>query len=317
MTAWLLYALICLIWGSTWLAIKVGLEGVPPFLGAGLRFLIASSVFFIWNALRGGRLRLERDDKICVASAGILSFTFGYALVYWAEQHITSGLTAILYSTMPLMVALLSRFWMQSERITLKKLCGIFIGIAGTLFLFWPQERMSALQYWAMAGVLASVVTAAVNLVILKKYSQKSDIFALNAFAMLIGTVLLLGSSFVLEAGREVSFNRSNVLALIYLALMGSVVTFATYYHLIKVMPATVLSMITLIIPVVAVLLGWALLHETLELKTWAGMALVLGGSAFALAPSAELRGPGCVRDAADREDAPVFLKRNEKFGKM
>ena len=89
-----LYALICLIWGSTWLVIKIGLVGVPPFLGAGLRFALASAVLLALVLLRGGAPPLGRDDRIAVLSCGLASFTLSYACVYWAEQHISSGLTA-------------------------------------------------------------------------------------------------------------------------------------------------------------------------------------------------------------------------------
>src|SRR5579884_1679158 len=101
-----LYALICLIWGSTWLVIKIGLEGVPPFLGAGLRFTLAAAVLLALGAARGPQPPLDRDDRISVWSSGLLSFTLSYACVYWAEVYISSGLTAILYCTMPLIVAL-------------------------------------------------------------------------------------------------------------------------------------------------------------------------------------------------------------------
>src|SRR4029079_14803137 len=94
-----LYALLCLIWGSTWLAIKVGLIGVPPFLGAGLRFLLAVLLVGLVLAARGKRLLLSRDDKICVLSLGLLVFWLDYACLYWAETRISSGLTAILFST--------------------------------------------------------------------------------------------------------------------------------------------------------------------------------------------------------------------------
>src|SRR5271155_4916803 len=96
----LLYTLICLIWGSTWLVIKIGLEGVPPFLGAGLRFTLASAVLFALAAARRTKIRLTRDDRISILSCGLLTFTLSYACVYWAEQYISSGLTAILYSPM-------------------------------------------------------------------------------------------------------------------------------------------------------------------------------------------------------------------------
>src|SRR4249920_3902756 len=126
-----LYALICLIWGSTWLAIKVGLVGVPPFLGAGLRFLLATVLIGTVLAIRGKRLRLTRDDQICVLSLGLLVFWLDYAAVYWAEFRISSGLTAILFSTMPLMTAVLSAYWTRSETLSGRKVVGILVGVLG------------------------------------------------------------------------------------------------------------------------------------------------------------------------------------------
>src|SRR5213596_3017738 len=93
------YALLSLIWGSTWLAIKVGLVGVPPFLGAGLRFLLSAAGVGLVLAARRKRIDLTRDDRVCVLSLGILVFWLDYGLVYWAEVHIASGLTAVLFST--------------------------------------------------------------------------------------------------------------------------------------------------------------------------------------------------------------------------
>src|SRR6478672_7274525 len=113
-----LYVLICLIWGSTWLAIKIGLVGVPPFLGAGLRFLLSTMIIGVVLAARRQRFRLTRDDKICVLSLGLLVFWLDYAAVYWAETRISSGLTAILFSTMPLTTALLSAYWTRSETLS-------------------------------------------------------------------------------------------------------------------------------------------------------------------------------------------------------
>src|SRR5689334_17736258 len=127
----LLYSLVCLIWGSTWLVVKIGLNGVPPFLSAGLRFLVSTAVLFAILLLRREKIRLTRDDKISIACCGLLSFGFTYACVYWAEQYISSGLTAVLYCLMPLFVAILSHFWMRSETLSLRKLGGIALGLLG------------------------------------------------------------------------------------------------------------------------------------------------------------------------------------------
>src|SRR5687768_17443095 len=100
--------MLCLIWGSTWLAIKVGMVGVPPFLAAGLRLALSASLVGLVLVVRRQPFTLSRNDRICALSLGILVFWLNYGAVYWAETRISSGLTAILFSTMPLMTALLS-----------------------------------------------------------------------------------------------------------------------------------------------------------------------------------------------------------------
>jgi putative membrane protein PagO len=100
-----LFALICLVWGSTWLGIKIGLVGVPPFLGAGLRFVLSATMVGLVLAVRRKPIELTRDDKVCVLSLGLLVFWVDYAAVYWAELHISSGLTAVLFSTIKHMEA--------------------------------------------------------------------------------------------------------------------------------------------------------------------------------------------------------------------
>lgn len=280
-----LYALICLIWGSTWLVIKIGLVGVPPFLGAGLRFALASAVLFALIAARGTKIRLDRDGQIAVLSCGLLSFTLSYACVYWSEQYISSGLAAILYCMMPLVTALLSRFWTKSETLSARKIGGILVAMAGTAVLFWPSEAVAPGQIAGMAVALLSVAGAAVNLVSVKKYGRDLDVFVMNALGMTIGAVLLLALSALFESRAAVVWSRANVLAIVYLALAGSVTAFLSYYSLVKVMDATRLSLITLIFPLVAVLLGWAVLHEAIPPGTWAGMAAVLLGVAIAIVP--------------------------------
>jgi len=281
-----LYALICLIWGSTWLVIKIGLDGVPPFLGAGLRFALASAVLFALVAARRAKIRLDRDGWIAVLSCGLLSFTLSYACVYWAEQYISSGLAAILYCLMPLVTALLSAFWTRSESLSPRKIGGIVVAMAGTAFLFWPSEAVAAPQAVGMLVALASVLGAAVNLVSVKKYGRRLDVFVMNACGMGIGAACLLLLSALFERHAAVVWSRANALAIVYLALVGSVTAFQSYYSLVKVMDATRLSLITLIFPIVAVFLGRAFLNEAIPPSSWAGMGLVLAGVAAAIVPA-------------------------------
>jgi drug/metabolite transporter (DMT)-like permease len=281
-----LYALICLIWGSTWLVIKIGLVGVPPFLGAGLRFALASAVLFALIAARGTKIELDRDGQMAVLSCGLLSFTLSYACVYWSEQYISSGLAAIFFCMMPLVTALLSRFWTRSETLSARKIGGIVIAMAGTGVLFWPAEDVTRAQLKGMAVALLSALAAAVNLVGVKKHGKNVDVFVMNALGMTIGAALLLTLSVTVESHAVVTWSRDNILAIVYLALAGSVAAFLSYYTLVKLMDATRLSLITLIFPIVAVMLGALILHERIPPSTWAGMAAILAGVAIAIVPA-------------------------------
>jgi drug/metabolite transporter (DMT)-like permease len=282
----LLFALICLIWGSTWLVIKIGLDGMPPFLGAGLRFLLATLLVGLVLAARRKRLHLTRDDKICVLSLGLLVFWIDYAAVYWAELRISSGLTAIIFSTMPLMASLLSAYWTRSETLTGRKVAGIIVGILGTALLFWPHEHLGYQQTLGMLAALGGCLSATINLVTMKKYGHKSDPFVLNFFGMGLGTACLLVMSATLEDWHNVVWTRSNVLAIVYLSVFGSVIAFSSYYYLIKKMDATVVSLSTLIIPIVALILGRAFLGETVTPLAVAGIVTILAGVAIAILPS-------------------------------
>jgi len=285
-----LYAMICLIWGTTWLVIKIGLDGVPPFLAAGLRFALSSAALFTIIAARGVKLRMNRDGLIAVLSCGLLSFTLSYACVYWAEQYVSTGLVAIIYCTMPLVTALLSRFWTRAEALPARMVAGLFVAMAGTVLLFLHARGLGRQAAPQMAVAFVAVLATAVNLVSVTKYGRELNVFVLNACGMAIGSAGLLALSAVFESHAAINWSRANVLAIVYLALIGSVAAFQAYYSLVKVMDATRLSLISLIFPIVAVLLGKAYLHESLPARRWAGMALVLAGVALAILPAARLR---------------------------
>jgi drug/metabolite transporter (DMT)-like permease len=259
---------------------------MPPFLGAGLRFLLATLLVGLVLVARRKRLRLTRDDKVCVLSLGLLVFWIDYAAVYWAELRISSGLTAIIFSTMPLMASLLSAYWTRSETLTGRKVAGIVVGILGTALLFWPHEHLGYQQTLGMLAALGGCLSATINLVTMKKYGRNSDPFVLNFFGMGLGAACLLMMSAVLEDWDSVVWTRSNVLAIFYLSVFGSVIAFSSYYYLIKKMDATIVSLSTLIIPIVALILGRAFLGETVTALAVAGIVTILAGVAIAILPS-------------------------------
>jgi drug/metabolite transporter (DMT)-like permease len=285
-----LYALICLIWGSTWLAIKIGLVGVPPFLAAGIRFMLSTLLVGVVLAIRRYRLRLTREETICVLSVGLLVFWLDYAAVYWAETHISSGLTAVLFSTMPLITSLLSVYWTRTETLSSLRLMGILVGAFGTVLLFWPDQRLGFHQALGMLAALGASLCAAINLVMMKKYGRDADPFLVNFFGMALGAACLLVMSAGLESWSAVNWSRSNVLSIVYLSVFGSVIAFSAYYYLIKRMDATIVSLSTLIIPIVALGLGHAFLDEIVTSRALAGIATIVAGVAVAIVPSTPRR---------------------------
>jgi len=285
-----LFALICAIWGSTWLVIKIGLVGMPPFLGAGLRFLVSAALIGLALAFRRRDFRLTGEEKICVLSAGVLVFWLDYAAVYWAELHISSGLTAVLFSTMPLMTSVLSAYWTRTETLSRRKLSGILVGMVGTVLLFWPQERVGLYQVLGMIVALGASLCAAINLVMMKKYGRHADPFLVNFYGMGLGAACLMIMSVALESWTDVVWTQNNVLAIAYLSVFGSVVAFSAYYYLIKRMDATVVSLSTLVIPIVALALGRAFLDETVTSRALAGIATIIVGVAIALVPARPTR---------------------------
>lgn len=225
--------------------------------------------------------------RAAILGGGVALPAFGdERLVYWAEVHISSGLTAVLFSTMPLMTALLSAFWMRSETLSVPKVAGILVGMAGAALLFWPHERLGVMQALGMLSALTGCLCAAINLVVMKKYGRRSDPFVLNFFGMALGALCLLFMSAALEPWTTVMWTRSNVLAILYLSLFGSVIAFSAYYFLIKRMDATVVSLNTLIIPIVALALGRAFLHETMTPAGISGIVTILAGVGIATLPT-------------------------------
>lgn len=278
-----LYSLVCLIWGSTWLAIKFGLEGVPPFLGAGLRFSLAAAILWGLVFLSGLSPRLTPRGRRAAAVAGVLGFGICYSLVYWAETRVASGLVAVLCAVAPLITALLTAFVARTETLTRRKSAGIVIGIVGVTVLFWPQNGVASADALGLLAAFVSSVGAAGNLVAQSLWSKKDDARVLNAWSMSLGAALILGLHFAFERGAAVAWSPANIGAIFYLAILGTVVAFLSYYKLIHTLPATQVSMITLIFPVVAILLGRVVLGETLSANAVLGIALIIGGVGLAL----------------------------------
>ena len=273
------FFIVCTVWGSTWLAIKIGLQDVPPFLGASVRFFIASAILFLILKARRLPIPFTPDARKVYLALGLLSFAIPYALVYWGEQYIESGLTSILFAAYPFWVALVSHLVLERERLDGYKLGGIIAAFLGLLLIFAGDMRMSGGNaVLAMAGILFATLCQAVSLVLIKKHGQPLSPFVMNFVGMSMGAVLLLGLALAVESSQRAQFSAQAVFSILYLAAFGSVLAFVSYHWLLKRVEALYLSLTSFINPIIAVVLGAAVLGEVLSLKIFAGASCVLVG---------------------------------------
>jgi drug/metabolite transporter (DMT)-like permease len=278
-----LYALLCVIWGSTWLVIKVGYGGLGPFNVAALRFLVAAAVLAALVPVLGARWPHGRAEWRLVAVVGVALFAADYGLIYWAEQYIDSGLTAILFATLPLVTLLLAHLYVPGERITPRRLTGTLVAVIGVVALFAGRVRVDPATTVPMLAVVAAGVCAAIAGVASKRHGHALHPAALNAPAMLIGAAILGVASVLNGDGVAVPRDAGTWAAIGYLAIAGSVITFLIYFSLLKTWSVTSLSFISVFTPAVALLLGFVFRAERLSGVMALGTILILGGDALGL----------------------------------
>ena len=285
-----LYVLLCVIWGSTWLVIKVGYGGLGPFNVASLRFFLAGAVLALMMPLLRARWPQGRVEWALVFWIGLVLFAGDYGLIYWAEQWLESGLTAILFATLPLITIVFAHVYLAGDRITGRKLAGTLLAFVGVIALFGDHVRLDATKTGPMIAIIASAVCAAAAGVASKRHGTALHPAALNAPAMVVGAVALLVASLVNGDGYALPRDSGTWGAIAYLAIAGSVITFLGYFSLLKTWSVTSLSFISVFTPAIALFLGFIFLDERPTLWTALGAGLILSGVTLALTRSKEGR---------------------------
>lgn len=293
----LAYLLLCAIWGSTWLAIRVVVRDVPPLEAAAIRFIAASLLLLVLAFVQRRRWPSDKRqwNAILVLSMTIMAIPYG--LLFWAEQYVTSSMTAVLFSAMPLVVALFTPLMMHRS-VPRRAVFAMLIALGGLLLLFPSGLNASGRSLLGGFAILLAITLSAWSVVYAKYRLQEVDAVVSTAMQLLIGSVALFWGSWVFEGASQALWTRDAVLALSFLVVFGSCAAFVIYYWLLKTMQPYQLSTISLITPVVAVLEGALLLREPVPLLMVVAIAVVLGSVATVLLSSAE----------PDREREKVML---------
>lgn len=280
MKARLVWLLLCGIWGSTWLFIKLGLEDLPPITFAGIRFVISCIILFVLIRARNISLPGKSRDWLLLLITGVMSFTLNYGLVFWGEQYITSGLAALLQATLPAFGLVFAHVHLPGERMTWAKSIGVVLGVFGVAVVFSNQLAIAGEK--ALAGCIALVLSAlfaAYSNVLVKAYGKNLEPAILAAGQMFFGLIPLMLVGLLLEGNPlALRWTPMALVALFYLAVVGSVIAFLLYYWLVHNMDVTKSMLIALVTPVVAVVLGMVVLGEDLSWRTILGGIMIMAG---------------------------------------
>ena len=278
--AWLT---LCIVWSSTWLAIKWGLEDLPPISFAGLRFVIAVIALLAISAGRVPLLPRNRADWWLLAYTGVLMFAVNYGLLFWGELYVSSGLAAVLQTMIPIFGMVFAHWMLPDEPIQLRKLGGAILAIGGVVLICARLlEFNGILAFWGGLGIVFGGASAAFSNVLLKARKMQLAPGMMAAWQMIFGSIPLLGAGLIWE-GNPFTFHWTPLAigCLLYLAIIGSSLTFLLLYWLMPRMSVINLQTISLITPPGAIALGWWLGGERFSGLMLLGACFVLVGVAI------------------------------------
>jgi len=276
----LAFAIIYFVWGSTFLAIRIGVREVPPFLLAGMRFLVAGLVLYVWTRMRGTPSPTAREWG-SASMLAILIFVFDYGFLFWAEKRVPSGIAAVMMAMIPVFMALGEIAFLRTQRLTMRLGFALLLGIAGVAVLVGHTVRLgeAPIDTTGACALLVAAVSWSVAASLSRKLALPAAKAMSSAAQMLAGGVLLLTAATLLGEFRGFhaqSVSQGAWLALAYLIVAGSIIGFTAYVWLIHHESPTKVGTYAYVNPLVAVLVGYFLGGEAIGPRTIAGTLLVL-----------------------------------------
>jgi len=281
--AYVAWIVVCIVWGTTYLAIRIALESVPVALVGGLRFTAAGIILITALRLTGQPLPSPRWWTT-IALSGFLLLVIGNGAVVWAEQYVASGLAAVIVAMVPFWNVVVEAIRPGGERPTVRTLSGLAVGFAGIVVLVWPELFTGNGGDGFVAGVIALQLACAgwaVGTSITKRNTPSSPPTATSAVQMLAAGLMFLAIATVTGEWRELAFTVRSASAILYLVVFGSIVAFSAYVYAFRHLPIATVSLYSYVNPLIAVVLGSVLLSEPFSSRTLVASALVFAGIAI------------------------------------
>jgi drug/metabolite transporter (DMT)-like permease len=289
-----MYVALCSVWGSTWLAIKIGLRDLPPLWFAGIRMALACLLLTPF-ALRSSGGSLKARQKRWVAWTGLMQIGVAYACVFQAEEWIDSGLAALLFATFPIFIGLFAHVMLPDEPLRARTVVAALLGLGGVAVIEAPAARhaLSGATGTLVAGgvlMLISAVAAAYANVAFKKHLGGVAPLATTWGQTLAGSAFLLLLALLFERGAALRWTPSSVSALLYLAIFGTALPFVGLFWLLRRVPVAIIGTIPVVDTVIALALGSVVLGEILSPRVLFGGLFILAGVLLAASPSPALK---------------------------
>tara|TARA_Y100000768_G_scaffold10579_2_gene7509 strand:- start:3866 stop:4741 length:876 start_codon:yes stop_codon:yes gene_type:complete len=281
-----LYALMCILWGFTWMYLKISLQEMPLYKGLSIRFISAGVIFWIIYFLKSEKVQLTKDLKRVYILFTLFNFSLCYYLTYWGTKFVFSNLGAILWSLLPLCVAFMAHFYLPDDKLTRRKFGGIIIGLVGSILLFYNKDLLGQGQtFLGLLAILLSVILAAWPNVHLKMQKSKINPYHLNAVGMSISGIIFLIFALIFEGQASIPLDNKNMFAIFFLTVPGTVITWGIYIWLFNHLPVTQISYTAFYPPIIASIVGWFFLDELLPLTAILGSMLIIAGGYLVSSP--------------------------------
>ena len=280
LAAYLSLAAICLIWGTTYLALRIAVLHFPPFLFVLIRQTIAGLLLTGFMIVIAKVQFPSRNYIFRQAIAGFFMISMGNGLVAWAEMYVPSGVAAIICSLMPMIVIVLNLVVNREERPTFPILAGVLIGLVGIIMIFSEHLSDFAKTEYQIGIVLIfmAILSWAAGSVWMKKRSGEGNPFLNAGLQMFFGGLWVTPLTFLFDDLTKVTWSSEAVYSMIYLIIFGSIIAYACYSYTLRKLPMTIVSLYAYVNPIVAVILGWIVLDEKLNPKIWLAILITIGG---------------------------------------
>lgn len=282
MFAWLILFLLGAIWGASYLFIKVGVESIPPITFVEGRTLLATVALLIALRIRKESMPRTFRGWAPLIAVGVFNSVIPYTLITWGEESISSGLAAILTSMVPLFTVVFAHFMTHDERLSLPKVLGISVGFVGVIILSLPQLRGGIqAQFVGELAVVVASASYAIATLVARRFLKGVSYVVASAGQLGVSAVVLLPLSFLFDNPLSLRPSVASLGSLITLSLLGTAFALFLYYWLIANTGATRTTLVTYIMPLMAVMWGALILHEPIEWEAIIGLVLIIGGVAL------------------------------------